>query len=177
MKSPVTLPTLYTQDSSISGSGVFAREAIGKDQLITKMEGLPASEEEIIERIQSGTLALDDPLQIQEWEYLILSPFHRLFNHSCEPNAGIRQERKLVAIRDLKPNEEITFDYSTTVGMNIRAEHWSMPCLCGHSLCRKVIGNVSTLSQSTIQFYLNRGVLPDFIQRQLEASESFDENS
>lgn len=37
----------------------------------------------------------------------------RFLNHSCEPNAKF-ENRKLVAIREIKAAEQITFDYNTT---------------------------------------------------------------
>jgi len=161
------LSFLLPKNSAISGTGIFTQVDIEKGELITVMEGQPMSSDEVIQLVEDGVVAIDDPLQIQEWEYLLLSPFHRLFNHSCEPNAGINGERYLIALRDIQSGEEITYDYSSTTGTNILPESWSMECHCGHSLCRKTIGNVTTLTQSTIQYYENQGVLPDFIQRQL----------
>ena len=35
-------------------------------------------------------------------------------NHSCEPNCGIRNACGLVALRDIKDGEEITYDYCMT---------------------------------------------------------------
>jgi hypothetical protein len=37
----------------------------------------------------------------------------RFLNHSCAPNAGIRG-REVIALRDIEPPEQITFDYNTT---------------------------------------------------------------
>lgn len=34
------------------------------------------------------------------------------FNHSCSPNAGIKGQIFLVAMRDLESAEEVTFDYA-----------------------------------------------------------------
>ncbi len=34
-------------------------------------------------------------------------------NHSCDPNAGIINDRKLVASKDIHKGGEITIDYST----------------------------------------------------------------
>ncbi|MGK5092588.1 SET domain-containing protein-lysine N-methyltransferase [Deltaproteobacteria bacterium TL4] len=60
-------------------------------------------------------------------------------NHSCEPNTGVRNNQfgcyDFVALRGIKGNEEITFDYETT-----EYESITLPdCLCGSSLCRKKI--------------------------------------
>src|SRR3989344_4449693 len=57
-----------------------------------------------------------------------------VFNHSCEPNCGISGNIKIIAIRDIKPGEELTFDYAFT-------ESFFEPfkCNCRTLTCRKVI--------------------------------------
>lgn len=56
--------------------------------------------------------------------------FWRFMNHSCDPNALIR-EREVVAWRDIKPWEAVTIDYNTT--------EWEMAepfaCHCGSLGC------------------------------------------
>ena len=46
-------------------------------------------------------------------------------NHKCEPNAGFEGQSFLVAMRDIREGEEITFDYSMVLapcmGANVRA--------------------------------------------------------
>lgn len=63
-------------------------------------------------------------------------------NHSCEPNCGIRGSITLVSLRDIAPEEEITFDYSMTdadfEGMNCHP-NIPMVCLCNSLSCRGVI--------------------------------------
>lgn len=66
-----------------------------------------------------------------------------LFNHSCEPNAGIRGQILLAAMRDIAAGEEITFDYATVLCRSPHeesAEDKSRPygfeCKCGTPTCR-----------------------------------------
>jgi len=49
-------------------------------------------------------------------------------NHSCEPNAGFRGDLVLVARRDIGPEEEITWDYSTAID---EEEFPGFACCCG----------------------------------------------
>ena len=56
-------------------------------------------------------------------------------NHSCDPNAGIKGQILLVAIRDIKPREEITYDYAMSDGFHGDRS----VCCCGTKKCRKVI--------------------------------------
>lgn len=86
------------------------------------------------------------------------APF-MFINHSCEPNLGIVGERDFVALRDIGENDELTFDYSITED----EPHWSMPCSCGRTACRKVIGPVWTLPYDVFLRYLP--CVPDHFRR------------
>jgi len=86
-----------------------------------------------------------------------------IFNHSCEPNAGLRIEgiqADLYAIRDIATGEEICFDYSTTLD----EDDFTMPCLCGAPSCRKVIRDGKYLPEDTWQRYLRLGILPQYVR-------------
>jgi hypothetical protein len=56
-------------------------------------------------------------------------------NHSCEPNAGWRGMIELVAMRDIHPQEQITFDYATCLAFDFGV----MNCHCGSAKCRGVV--------------------------------------
>jgi SET domain-containing protein len=89
--------------------------------------------------------------------------FDDIFNHSCEPNAGIRIEGTRVdlwAIRDIAPEEEICFDYSTTLD----EDDFTMPCQCGTPSCRKLIRDGKYLPEDTWQRYLSLGILPEYVR-------------
>jgi uncharacterized protein len=57
-----------------------------------------------------------------------------LFNHSCDPNAGVKGQIVVVARRDIHNGEEICFDYDTT-------ETSAVPfvCRCRSLWCRGMI--------------------------------------
>ena len=57
-----------------------------------------------------------------------------MFNHSCEPNCGFNGSIKLVAIRDIKEGEELTFDYAFCESLIREFE-----CNCSSPNCRKTI--------------------------------------
>ena len=63
-------------------------------------------------------------------------------NHSCRPNA-ILHARVLVAVRDIRAGEHVTFDYDTN--------EWDMSdpfmCRCGASSCRGMIRGYSHLAR------------------------------
>ncbi len=85
-----------------------------------------------------------------------------LFNHSCDPNAGVKisgTSAELRAIRDIAPGEEIVFDYSTTLDEG----DFTMPCRCGSPACRGLIGDGRDLPQEVWDRYRERGILADYV--------------
>jgi uncharacterized protein len=61
------------------------------------------------------------------------------FNHSCDPNAGIKGQILLVALRDIPEDEEVTFDYAMCLHETKGAAPYRMECRCGQPNCRKLI--------------------------------------
>ncbi len=156
---------IEVRSSSISGKGTFAIAKISKGEYITTLTGEPIPAREHKQICVHLGLSEDDPLQISEETYLILVPASKQINHSCAPNAGLRNVSDLYAVRDILPGEEIAYDYSTTVGME---DTWSMNCCCGAELCRGVIANVTTLPVNVINSYIELDAFPIFIQQQLK---------
>ena len=85
------------------------------------------------------------------WEYM---------NHSCDSNAGIIKNMKLIASKDIHKGEEITIDYfsidieSLTGGK----KQLAMECKCGSKNCRKTISTFDKLSiedQNRLKKFLN----------------------
>ena len=79
-------------------------------------------------------------VQITEALYLVpraVGPGDHI-NHSCAPNAGIRGQILLVALRDIEGGEEICYDYA----MTDTSDYDQFSCLCGTSECRgSITGN------------------------------------
>lgn len=99
------------------------------------------------------------PLQLGRWTYLDLDVRSRVVNHSCTPNAGLRSDRLLVALRDVSAGEEICYDYSTTMS----EQRWTMQCACGSASCRGTIGDFHDLPVKVQEEYLQLGVVQSFI--------------
>lgn len=139
--------------SLINGLGSFADQDIPKGTLILTLTGKPFPKKHVV--------SSDDPLQIDANTYLDLDFASKMINHCCEPSAGIRNRSDLYALRDIQRGEEITYDYSTTIGTD---DHISnMPCACESRLCRKVIGNVMSIGQDRLNYYRQLDALPQFI--------------
>ena len=160
------------KESNIHGAGMFASTCIAKGQTIQMLDGEVVSFREIVRRIQAGTTVPDDPLQIGENLYMDLDHSAHAINHSCDPNAGVRYQNELVAIKDIMPGEEISYDYSTTVSTSVSLEDWSMRCRCGAANCRSLIGSIATIPVKQIQMYRNANALQDYILVELGAPSS-----
>ena len=73
-------------------------------------------------------------LQVEEDLYVVSSvegPADWI-NHACDPNAGLRGQLSLVALRDIAAGEEITYDYATSDG----SAYDEFECRCGAEVCR-----------------------------------------
>jgi len=64
-------------------------------------------------------------------------------NHSCEPNAQVRDGTRILALRTIHPGEEITIDYALTE----EDPHWTMPCSCGSRRCVRLVRGAAKFAQ------------------------------
>ncbi len=121
------------KSSPIHGMGGFARADISAGtrvieyvgEIITKQESLACCEQN-----NEYIFAIDDARDLDgnvDWNPA------RFLNHSCEPNCEaqfIEGHIWLVAIREIRAGEEITFNYS--YDLEDYREH---PCRCGAKSC------------------------------------------
>jgi hypothetical protein len=75
-------------------------------------------------------------------------------NHSCDPNCGIRLNRKgahdLIAMREINIGEEITYDYAMR---NSKIEFFRRKCQCKSLRCRGKITGWDRLDDATRRRY------------------------
>ncbi|MFN0054918.1 MAG: SET domain-containing protein [Planctomycetales bacterium] len=136
------------------GRGLFADEPIAAGRFILEFTG----PELTLKQVRAKGALAANALQIGIDRYLDLEEPGRLLNHSCEPNAGVRNGTRLVALRDIQPGEEIRFDYSTTV-----SDGWTMPCRCGAPHCRGLVVAYQLLAAPLRQRYAILGIVQPFI--------------
>jgi SET domain-containing protein len=136
-------PILEVRNSKIGGRGVFAKENIirgtrlaifgGRIMLIDEIRNLPG-------HLQGYTMQIEERFVLGPPLNSIEPDETDFFNHSCEPNSGFKGQMFLVAMRDIKKNEEITFDYAMAVSESVGSDFvFEMECKCGSSNCRKKI--------------------------------------
>ncbi len=124
---------LIIRESKIHAMGVFAKQKITSNTKIVEYVGRLISKEESKQLCSSGNnfiFELDGKTDIDgnvDWNIA------RFINHSCEPNCEaqiIDGHIWIVAIRDVEPGEELTFNY----GYSIENYH-DYPCKCRSNKC------------------------------------------
>ncbi len=141
------------------GIGTFASRLIKKGEKIMIFKG------PLITHEQTKTPEHKDHFfQIGVNSYQGKMPTRRRpVNHSCNPNAGIIGRMTLVAIHNIKKDEEITFDYSTTM----YNDNSRMKCSCGSKNCRRIIREFRYLPERTKQEYIKFGIVPKWLIKAL----------
>ncbi|MCM8784506.1 MAG: SET domain-containing protein [Candidatus Omnitrophica bacterium] len=144
--------------SGISGKGVFAKELIKEGEIIAVWGGDIVTEEELAGLSKKNFRDIYHyATQIADGFYLVSDRKGRVledddyFNHSCEPNAGIKGHLIMMAMKEIKPGEEITYDYAMTdAGLRYRFR-----CRCGRRNCRGIITSQDWKKQHLQKKYRN----------------------
>ena len=124
---------VYTAESPIHGTGVFSLARLSPGQVVL--------------RIDDTRVVTDaEPLDPEEGEFdhhcdylaggvvVLMRHPERSINHRCDPNTYIRtiaEDRYVVALREIGPGEEITYDYCLNGDGDTPWE-----CACGSPSCR-----------------------------------------
>jgi SET domain-containing protein len=137
------------------GLGIFAIRDIRKDEYITEFSG-PVVKIPDFEGFPSEVI--DHLFNIGPHDYIMAREPAVRTNHSCEPNAGIVKDVFMIAMRDIRAGEEVTFDYYIII-----EDEWVMECQCGAPYCRKIIGKFRDLPTEIKKKY--QQYTPDWIKR------------
>ncbi len=139
------------------GRACVATKKIQKGEIICKFIGPIINTKQAIEKHGYDNCI---PLQIDEDAFIDLIEPYVCFNHSCKPNAGIRNNGILFALADIKQGEEINYDYSTTVDDIL----WGMDCRCGTKNCRKRISDFQSIPHARKEFYLTSNAVTAYLR-------------
>lgn len=146
----------YYVSKSRFGKGVFASSGIKKGELIMKFKGKIISGDQLDKITKAGRNTLVDPLHISEKKFMLILEPYVLVNHSCNPNAGLKRNINLVALRNIKKDEEIFYDYSSVWWEGFR-------CRCGQPNCRKYVSTFHSIPKKIQKKYIKMGIVPKFI--------------
>lgn len=120
-------------DSAIAGRGVFPLRHIRQGQKVFILDGPYITRDEAI-----ATGKLDYAMPVSP-DLSHVGP-ENFINHSCQPNLGFIDDKTAVALVDIVPTTELTWDYSV-----LTVDNWTMRCECPWPECRKKIGNYRDL--------------------------------
>ncbi len=146
-----------------AGHGIVAAEYVSRGELLCIWGG------HIVER--AAVDRMDDAermyvLQVEDDLFLMAEPPMEpaeFVNHSCEPNAGFSGQIALTALRDIRPGEEVCFDYAMSES-SVFAE---FDCRCGSALCRSRV-RASDWLRPDLQIRY-RGFFSPYLQRRIDA--------
>ncbi|MFL5738749.1 MAG: SET domain-containing protein [Flavisolibacter sp.] len=156
---------LEIRDSKF-GKGLFAKKKISTGSVICRIPFHKKLDFKSTVELNEESHAL----QIDFDKYILCEPPFLYSNHSCNPNCGINRNFEMIALKNIKADEELFWDYSTSM----LERHWTMRCACGEKNCRKIITDFDLLPQKSQMKYLElQIVLPfiaHFLQQQLAQS-------
>lgn len=134
-------PKIETRATGSCGDGLFASRKIKEGERLLVFGGYILTVEE--ESLLPGKMA-DNGVQIAN-DLVICSTRpdewggENFLNHCCEPNAGFRGQIVLIAMRDIRKNEQITIDYAMVLHKPPKGPAYRMKCLCGAATCRGLV--------------------------------------
>ena len=134
----------------INGYGIFTKDFIEKDEILIIFGGKVMN----IQTFNDSNLeSKNHALQIDYNIFLVSSTLEDpdFVNHSCNPNAGFCGQITLIAMQNIFPNEEITFDYA----MVDMSEMDEFDCQCNKINCRKKIKGTDWKLKELHQKYAN----------------------
>jgi hypothetical protein len=137
-----------------TGKGIFAKVDIKKGDVIFVWKGQKKSGRSYPWDWGSRWL------QVGQYEWI--APMRNTpgwyINHSCNPNSGIKDSIKIVAMKNIRRGEEVTIDYSTFES----EKGWYLECQCKSKNCRHIIRSYEFLPPKLRQKY------SDFISEYLK---------
>lgn len=137
-------PAISRRESPIQGFGLFADEFIPKGTVVWKLDER--------DRYMSYEEFLQQPPEVQRLchvhgtGFMLAGDGSEVMNHHCDPNTANVGDDTLVAIRDIQPGEEVTYDYATSeIDPHVFAG-WE--CRCGAANCRHYINARDCLDEA-----------------------------
>jgi SET domain-containing protein len=159
---------LIAKETQKFGIGVFAKKALRKGTLLMVFGGyvLTRNEEEKLPlRIRDIAITIDRNMVIGVTNAKQLSNADYV-NHSCDPNSGIKGQISLVAMRNIKKGEQITFDYGTVLFRGRGVPKYELSCMCESRNCRKKITQYDWKLPDLQKRY--KGFFPYYIQEEID---------
>ena len=156
------IPGVEVQTSAGRGRGLFSTGAIPRGQVVWH----PCPRCEVVSPEQRRCLSVADRHRVEELGYRLsdgcdLVPCRNacLMNHSCEPSTLDAGLEFGIAVRDIRPGDELTLDYRTFCA----DPAWSFTCRCGAAGCSGRVASVASPPRALAARWRRRlaAALPD----------------
>ncbi len=156
-------PKLVVRETPTKGGyGLYAGQPIPAGEVIVVWGGRIVTEAELAQISEDSQR---HGIQLEEDLYCIpLEPSEPAdyINHSCAPNAGLRGQIVLAALRHIALDEEICYDYA----MSDSSPYDEFECHCGAENCRRwVTGNDWKRPELWVRY---AGAFSPYLQRRIE---------
>jgi len=149
--------TIFDQNLYVKDNKVYAKVRLPKKYPLYEFKGKIVSRSEIKN--------LDFYLQIGLDKFIGPSGDNDdLIAHSCNPTSYVHivgNRAFLYSLFEIKPNMQITFDYSVTSTDTI--EQYNKNCSCKDFNCRKIISGFNYLPDDIKQKYKLMKIVPNYI--------------
>ena len=160
LKALLQSKNIYVKKTLAKGWGLFARRAFRKNETLFVIKGSLVTET-YDSRYRKGARWIS--IGSKKW----LNPFPHnglwFLNHSCRPNAGRKGIHRIVAMKKIGKDDEITLDYSTTE----EDPFWKMKCRCHEKTCRKILRSIQSLPVGLFRKY--QDYVPAHLRRTYES--------
>lgn len=147
--------------TSTYGQGVFTTENLEAGTFLIEMTG-PLLTIDEIPSVEARSI-VDHYIQCSPTHFLGPSgDYDDMFNHSCEPNAGLFFENGRIFVKTIVPidaQSEIWIDYSTV----ITRDPFVMKCCCSTPLCRGEVRDFKFLPDKIKKKYIQLNIVPDYV--------------
>lgn len=146
---------------SVKGQlGVIAKHAYTKGDVLFSAQGPLLS----APTKYSFAIGLDEHIEPVREDGV--SDFGHYLNHSCDPNVIVcpvyddPPHIDVIARRDIKNGEELTFDYAS---LEYDVTVADCPCQCGTAICRSVISGFKDLPEEVKEHYKKDGLIAAYL--------------
>ena len=165
-------PKVKVLSSGIDRRGIFAVSPIKKGEIVCVWGGHVITQKEFDTLAKKQFRNIDDyATKVADGFYLVSCKKGGLedddfFNHSCNPNCGIQGHLLMTAMRDIRRDEELTYDYAMT-----DADYdYSFKCGCGAKDCRRLITTNDWKSPTLWRKY--KGYFSWYVQGKIDKGKS-----
>lgn len=140
---------IIVKETKKKGKGLFASHRFSRGEKILTVTG-EVVKTEVPQSFPKETQNHWFPFDREGKTHYYLLPTEpwMFLNHSCQPNAGIRNKKDIIAMREISEGEEILIDYA----MN-NIDDWVMECHCESSTCRHIITTIEKVSEEKKKEY------------------------